>query len=146
MDALSSEHGLEERLKRVEELLTLVLERLEKIEELVSGGLGEEVYTATRLVAAYSLPVIEALKASRRLLEATRQARLQLDEISRVILEVLSDCKPKTLSEITRLVRQTRGKASRRIIRKRINKLAQIGIIKDTGTSNRHQYQLTTCR
>lgn len=146
MIELSSRDDVEASIRRVEELLSIILEKLESIEKLLKSSTGEEVSIAFRLMATYSLPVIEALEAARRYLEATRRIHIGLDEISRVILEVLSDCKPKSLSEITQLIRNSRGKASRRIIREKIKQLTSIGLVKDIGTPNRHQYTLVNCR
>ncbi len=135
--------GVEDRLRRVEEILALILSRLDKLEMLVREGLGEEALTATRLVTAYSLPVIDALQAARRLLEIGR--RYRLDELSRVIVEVLSDCRPRSLSEVERSVRVIRGRASRRILRERLRRLVDMGVVRDEASVNRHRYRLSNC-
>jgi uncharacterized membrane protein len=137
--------SLEERLRRVEETLALILGKIEELEKLVREGMGEGALTAARLTIAYSIPAIQALQAARRLLELTSKTTYRLDDISRSILEVLSDCRGRSLLEIERQLRRSRGRASRRIIRDRLRRLMEMGFVKDEGSPNRHKYRLVNC-
>ena len=121
--------SIEERLERLEKLLEELMNRLENIEESlhILGISSDLVIIASRLITAFSLPATLALEASRRVIEVAKTIRG--DEISQAIIEVLAECKPLTISEITRRVRVLRGTASRRIIRSRIQTLADRGIV-----------------
>ena len=138
------ENNIEERLKKLEDLLAEVLDRMDKIEAFISYmGLGffKELLT---LVIGYSLPVAEALEAIRRLL-ALKKTSLYLDEISATILEAVSDCKGYSISEITRRVKKIRGRASRRIVSSRVKELESKGLLKNVGSRTRPKYVLSTC-
>lgn len=69
-----------------------------------------------------------------------------LDEISLAILEAVADCKGYSISEITRKVKNIRGKASRRIISSRVKKLEKRGLLINKGNNIRPRYVLTTCQ
>lgn len=120
---------LEERIARLEEHVENITKRLGMIEESlrVLGISGEIIMTAARLVTAFSKPVIVALESARRVAELT--SIVEGDVISRAIIEALSSCEPLSISEVTRKVRVLRGKASRRIISSRIERLSEKGII-----------------
>ncbi len=135
---------LEERIRRLEELMMSVLEKLERIESVMDySGLGSQD-TVFRLVMGYSLPIVEALEAARRLV-AIGDRVSGLDEISIAILEAVSDCGGYSISEITRRVRRIRGRASRRIISQRVKELEDRGLLKNIGSENRPKYVLSTC-
>lgn len=123
------QENIEKRLERLEEILEELMNRLKNIEESlrILGISSDLVIIASRLINAFSLPVTLALEASRRVVEVAKTIRG--DEISQAIIEVLAECKPLTISEITRRVRVLRGTASRRIIRSRIQTLANRGIV-----------------
>ena len=50
----------------------------------------------------------------------------ELDEISRIVLQIIAFNNPLNITQITNRVRTRRGKASRRIIRQRINRLVNL--------------------
>lgn len=126
----------EERIARLEEHVENITKRLGMIEESlrVLGISGEIIMTAARLVTAFSKPVIVALESARRVAELT--SIVEGDVISRAIIEALSSCEPLSISEVTRKVRVLRGKASRRIISSRIERLSEKGIIVWIGEKN----------
>jgi len=136
---------IEERLKRIENMLASILDRIEKLEDYVKkyGYNTEGLDLAVELTSIFSLPLTLGLEAAKRVLKIL--SSLELDPISRDIVKVLSTCEKLTASEITRRVKQVRGKASRRIIIDRLKKLMNMGIIVDLGSSNRHQYVLKKC-
>ena len=66
------------------------------------------------------------------------------DAIDKAIIEVLSGCEALSILEITRRVKKLRGTASRRIIRERVKKLVDMGILAEVG-EKRVKYVLTSC-
>ncbi len=133
--------SIEERLRRLEELLAETLQRLERLEELL-GSMSEEALVASRLAIAFSMPAMRAVEAARRVVEAYRFVN---DPISRAIVEVLADCRPRSISEITRLVRGLRGSASRRIVREKLHLLEERGVVVSEDHGNRKLYSLKLC-
>ncbi len=141
-----SNNELERRLRRVEELLNDVINRLVTIEGLLKslGLSSEELMTAQRLVMVFSLPAVVAIKAAERVMRSIRGLRT-LDPISRAIIEVLSNCEELSVSEVTRRVKLLRGVASRRIVSSRLAKLLREGVIVNVGSESRPKYLLKVC-
>jgi len=120
----------EEREEKLEKLLEMVLERLDRIEKLLfSSGVedAEIVSIASKLILAFSLPAFKAFEISSKITRLIK--RKQLDDISRTIIETLAVRGPLSISELTRSVREVRGRASRRIIGERVKKLEREGIV-----------------
>jgi len=136
---------IEERLRRLEQILTRVLSRLESIEQFLTAlGVSDDVLSsAFKLVTTFSLPATAALEAARRTVEAVRSLGVA-DPISKSVIEVLSSCEELSISEITRRVRVLRGRASRRIIRERLVRLEEKGAVVNVG-GGRPRYILTAC-
>ncbi len=136
----------EERLKRIEELLILALERLAEIEKLLSSQSSEysdALRIAGELTLAFSLPVVKALESAFRIANLMKNIG-KSDEISIAILKVLSTGEELTLSEVTRRVRILRGHASRRIIASRVRELNQRGLVHIRRVGNRVYVRLKT--
>ena len=77
----------------------------------------------------------EPLKVASRLKNAQnflKQKQLSQDEIIRCIIQALAVKGPLNISAITRQVTAIRGKASRRIIRERVQKLLNQGVLTKT--------------
>lgn len=142
LGALSS---VEDRLKRIEDLLRRVIEKIDYLEnKLKSAGLySEELRLASELVAIFSMPVTAALESAGRLFKIL--SSVQLDPISRDILKALSTCERLSISEITRRVRSIRGRASRRIVRERLVMLERMGLVANRGEESRPLYMLRRC-
>ena len=67
---------------------------------------------------------------------------IKYDEISKTIIEVLERKERLNLSQLTEEVRKIRGSASRRIIRERVEKLEQEGIIREVDEGYGRQIEL----
>ncbi len=119
--------GLEERLARLERLLSEVLRRLERLEEAL-GSAGEEARLAILLAEAFAKPIQEAADAARRAARAL--SRLPgADEVTVAIVEALAAQGPLSLRGLEREVRRLRGSASRAAIRSRLDLLLDAGLI-----------------
>jgi len=123
----------------VEELskkLDQVLSRLSALEELVKerpefDGLAAALRLTRVGVGMYGEP----LKIASRLKDAQsylQQQAISKDEISRCIIQALAVKGALNISAVTRQVSAMRGKASRRIVRERIQKLLSQGVIVKT--------------
>ena len=123
--------SLEERLRRIEELLERVLERLERLEGL-TGTLSLQARLALEIAQAFTMQAQEAVSAARRAAQAlARLGGEDLgDSITRAIIEALAARGPLSLRGLEREVRRLRGKASRSIIVGRLRRLEEAGVVR----------------
>jgi hypothetical protein len=113
--------------------LDQIIRRLDLLEKLIAEKPEYEGVAAalglTRLgIGMYGEP----LKIAARLKNAEaylRQKTISQDDILRAIIQALAVKGPLNISAITRQVAAIRGKASRRIIRERVKKLQQLGVL-----------------
>lgn len=126
----------EDSTSKAEELskkLDQIIRRLDLLEKLIAEKPEYEGVSAalglTRLgIGMYGEP----LKIAARLKNAgryLRQKQISQDDILRYIIQALALKGALNISAITRQVTAMRGKASRRIIRERVKKLQQLGVL-----------------
>jgi len=129
-----TEQGVSDRLEEVSKKLDAIMRRLDVLEAMVMEKPEyAEMASSLRLlrlgVRLYDEPikVLSRLKLAQRYI---RQSRIGKDDISRCIVQVLALKGTMNTSAITREVRAMRGKASRRIIRARLQRLEREGIVR----------------
>lgn len=128
-DAKNSEGNAEELGKKLDQ----ILRRLDLLEELILekpeyDGLAAALRLTRVGIGMYGEP----LKIAERLKEAQEflsQRSIAQDDISRCIIQALAVKGALNISAITRQVASMRGKASRRIIRERVQKLVGQGVL-----------------
>ena len=120
----------------VEELgkkLDQILRRLDLLEELIVEKPEFEGFTAALQLTRVGIGMYgEPLKIAARLQSAQaylKQYLIAQDEISRCIIQALAVKGALNISAITRQVTSMRGKASRRIVRERVIKLQNQGVL-----------------
>jgi hypothetical protein len=124
-----SENSIEELSKKLDE----VLNRLSLLEDLITEKPEYEGLTAALRLTRVGVGMYgEPLKIAARLKDAQavlQQRAIAQDEISRCVIQALAVKGALNISAITRQVSAMRGKASRRIVRQRVQKLLQQGVL-----------------
>jgi hypothetical protein len=124
-----SENNIEDLSKKLDQILN----RLSLLEELIMERPELEGLNAALRLTRVGIGMYgEPLKLAARLKEAQlvlQQKTIAQDEISRCIIQALAVKGPLNISAITRQVSAMRGKASRRIVRGRVQKLLNQGVL-----------------
>ena len=127
-------------IEEVSKKLDQILNRLSLLEELITEKPEFEGLTAALKLTRVGVGMYgEPLKIAARLKDAQaflQQKTIAQDDISRCVIQALAVKGALNISAITRQVSAMRGKASRRIVRQRVQKLHQQGIlVKVDGTT-----------
>jgi hypothetical protein len=126
----------EKKIKELDRKLGTIMERLQTIERILSESLEHpELASTVGNLRASVLLVKEPITALDRLSSARKylhRRSVEKDEISRLIIQALALRGPRNISQLEREVRESRGRASRRIVRARMRRLIEEGIVKTT--------------
>jgi len=129
-----SGRGVSDRLEEVSRKLDKIMQRIDALEAIVlEKPEYADMASSLRLlrlgVRLYDEPikVLSRLKLAERYV---KQPGISKDEISRCIVQALALKGPMNTSAITREVEAMRGKASRRIVRARLQKLVKEGAVR----------------
>ena len=119
---------LKERLIRLEAILKIILQRLDEIEKIFRDPSIQLIRTS---VNTYSM-TLKTFKDIATVYSYLSSSDVIKDEISRLIIQILASHESGlNISQITRRLRELRGRASRRIVRERLAKLVSMGIIEE---------------
>ena len=135
----------EGQVRDLDEKLDRIINRLDTIETVLANSQQNPELSSILAdfkggVSLYSEP----LKAIKRLYDARKfikAGEAEKDEVSRLIIQSLALRGPLNISQIERELRATRGSASRRIIRSRLKKLEEKGVVK-VAVGWGHRYRL----
>jgi Fic family protein len=121
------------KIKELDRKLGTIMSRLETIERILSDSLEHPELASTVsnlragvLLVKEPIAALERLSAARKYLH---QRSVEKDELSRLIIQTLALEGPQNTSQIERALREARGHASRRIVRSRLRRLIDEGIV-----------------
>lgn len=134
----------DDRLERIEKMLRDILLRLERLESIISSiEDAETAQLATRLAFVFSLPAYQAVRIASSLSSVLRRAPSgSLDDLDIMIIEVLAVEGELSLRGLERAIRESRGRASRTTLVKRIRKLERLGIVRVEHQGNKMKIRL----
>ena len=143
------DQSIDQRIKELEDKINYVILQINNLQHKVSDSNPElsqmmnllQILTSSLQISKAPLTAISTtLTIKDRIVE--RFPDIKYDEISKTIIEVLERKERLNLSQLTEEVRKIRGSASRRIIRERVEKLEQEGIIREVDEGYGRQIEL----
>ncbi len=150
MKQLSTEDKyLENRMAELEEKINYVILQINNLQHKVSDsnpelkqmmGLLKILTTSLQVTKAPFAVLSQALSLKERLVE--RFPHLKYDDISKSILAALERKERLNISQLTDQVRKERGSASRRIVRERVDKMIEEGIIQEIDSGYGRQIEI----
>ena len=133
---MSPTEGTDSNVGDLSRKLDQIIRRLDMLEELILEkpeyeGLAASLRLTKLGIGMYGEPlkIVSRLKNAQ---EYLRQKPIAQDDMSRCIVQALAVKGPLNISAITRQVASMRGKASRRIVRERVKKLLERGVLSKT--------------
>ena len=129
------EKDILEKLNDLERTLKDIEKRLENLEMSLNTDF-YEVFLALELAQVLEIPVEKAVEATfkfRRIIKSSKN----IDPIERTILEILATGEWLSISEITRLMKRLRGKASRTTIKRKVADLENKGFVEVRRVTNK---------
>jgi DNA-binding transcriptional ArsR family regulator len=120
--------------EEVNKKLDLMLQRLETLEKTISMVMGSpEIISALGLMRFSGELYQDFAHVSSRISKAQRHLankEVSFDELMRCIIRTIAVRGPRNISQITRDVQRTRGKASRRTVAAKLHRLEEMGAVK----------------
>jgi hypothetical protein len=133
LPASSRKEKAASNVENLSKKLDEIISRLDLLEKMILENPEHRGVVAAVGLARFGVGVYgEPLKLAERLKNAERYLRrkpIAQDEISRCIIQALAVKGALNISAITRQVTAMRGKASRRIVRERVQKLQEQGVL-----------------
>jgi len=124
---------LEERLDKIEGLLLSQESQMDEVRSLFAFFRGSiRFYDEVSNLLSY-------ISSFRR---ATEHGWISKDQLAKDIILSLARKGPRNISELTRDIREERGKASRRIVAKRVQQLLESGIVTEATSGGSRRVKL----
>lgn len=141
----------DQRLKRLETQLDRLEERLDKIQGLLLSQESQMdevrgLFTFFRGSIRFYDEVSHLLSYVSSFRRATQQGWISKDQLAKDIILSLARKGPRNISELTRDIREERGKASRRIVASRVKQLLESGIVAESRSGSSCKVQLVEGR